>query len=308
VVMGMNSISFGVHLPGNVCYDEVKGFALEAEELGYDSLWYADHLYVRDRDRILECWTTLASLAAVTKRIRLGPLVTCNLFRYPSLLAKMATTVDLISKGRLEVGIGMGWHKGECEAYGVPFPEPKIRQAQFMEALEVLRKMWTEEHASYEGKYYTLREAECWPKPVQKLHPPITIGGTGEILTPKLAAKYANRYNPHPWTCTLERARQHLAILKGKCLETGRKYEDIEKAWFGWVIVSKDEKELEKYREMKRKLLDSSIIGTPSECVEKIQEYVETGMNYFIAYFGQNISSMKLFAQEVRPEINQAYI
>lgn len=117
----MNKISFGVHLPQNVCYDEMREFALEAEELGYDSLWYADHLYFKGGDHLLECWTTLAGLAAVTKRIRLGPLVTCNLFRYPSLLAKMATTVDLISKGRLEVGIGTGWHKGvRCLRYSIP--------------------------------------------------------------------------------------------------------------------------------------------------------------------------------------------
>lgn len=164
--------------------------------------------------------------------------------------------------------------------------------------------MWTEEHTSFEGKYYTIREVECWPKPVQEPYPPITIGGKGETLTPKLAAKYANRYNPHPWTCTPEKARQHLAILKEECLETGRNYGDIEKAWFGWVIVSKEEKELKKSIETKTKVLDSSIIGTPGECIEKVQEYIETGMNYFITYFGQSRSNMKLFAQVI-PKINE---
>lgn len=301
----MTEISFGVHLPQNVGYDGVREFVLEAEELGYDSFWYADKLYFKGGDHLLECWTTFAGLAAATKRIRLGPLVTCNLFRYPSLLAKMATTVDHILNGRLEVGLGAGWHEGECDAYGISFPETRVRQDQFVEALEVLKRMWTEEHASFTGKYYTTREVECWPKPVQKPHPPLTIGGRGEVLTPKLAAKYADRYNPHPWTCMPEKARRYLAILKKRCLEIGRNYEDIKKVWFGTVRVSEDEKELEEIKAKTGTMLDSSIVGAPGECVDKVQEYVEAGINYFIGYFGESRSSMRLFAQEVIPKINQ---
>lgn len=143
------------------------------------------------KEPLLECWTSLSALATITSRLRIGTLVTCNSFRFPSLLAKMASTVDNISGGRLEFGISCGWFKQEHLAYGIRFSSFAIRIQQLREALQIIKKMWTEEISTFDGRYYRLENAINYPKPLQKPHPPIWIGGKNVELL-KLAAEIAN--------------------------------------------------------------------------------------------------------------------
>ena len=154
-------------------------------------------------------------------------MVTCNSFRNPALLAKMAATLDVVSNGRLELGIGAGVQKDEHVAYGMPFPAPRERIARLKESVEIIKKLWTEEKASYEGKYYRVDEAVCEPKPLQKPHPPITIGGSGEKLTLKVAAQHADRFD---WgTLPFEVYKHKLEVLGGHCKSVGRDVREIEK-------------------------------------------------------------------------------
>ena len=157
-------------------YPNVKRIASECEKLEFDSIWLYDHFYPLSppfNKSVLESWTTLTALALETKAIRLGVLVTCNLFRHPSVLAKMSATVDVISGGRLQFGIGAGWYEEECLAYGIQFPKASVRIRRLRESVQIVKKMWTEEKSDFEGRYYRIKDAICEPKPVQKPHPPV---------------------------------------------------------------------------------------------------------------------------------------
>ncbi len=173
--------------------------AQTAERLGFDSIWLFDHFHTYFKpvlETTFECWTSTAALARDTSRIRLGQMVTCNSYRNPALLAKMASTVDVLSHGRLDFGIGAGWYEHEYLAYGYDFPPtPGDRLRMLGEALQVITAMWTEPYASFEGSHYRVSGAINEPKGVQKPHPPIWVGGSGEKVTLKLAAKYGDATN-----------------------------------------------------------------------------------------------------------------
>lgn len=277
-------------------WDQIRKQTKESERLGFHSMWFADHLVLRGPR--LECWTLLSALAPITHTIRLGPLVLCNSFRNPALLAKMAATLDNISEGRLEFGIGAGWHKQEYEAYGYRFPEPRVRVRQLQEGVEILRLMWTERHPTYEGKHFSIKDAECEPWPIQKPHPPITIGGGGEKLTLRVVARYADRCNlmGSVGTC-----RRKLDVLRDHCSSVGRDYEDIEKSLFSYIHLSRNKDDLERsmkniydkselsepfvtwYKDSRQRM----IVGTADECIEKIREFERTGFTFFILRFYQ---------------------
>ena len=175
-------------------YEELLRTWVEAETCGFDSAWLVDHLipdHYPDRpisDPMLECWTTLAALARDTEKIRLGPLVSCNMFRPPQLLAKMAATLDCISEGRLNFAIGSGWLETEHEAYGYGFPTTRLRIERLDEAFDVIMRLWTDERANYKGKYYTLKEAVNYPKPLQIPRPPIYVGAEHQRMVKFAAA------------------------------------------------------------------------------------------------------------------------
>jgi F420-dependent oxidoreductase-like protein len=258
---------------------------------------------------ILECWTTLAALSSLTTRIRLGTMVLCSSFRNPALLAKMAATLDVISGGRLEFGIGAGVQKEEHIAYGLPFPEAKIRIERMKEAVEIIKKMWTEEKTSYKGKYYEINEAICEPKPVQKPHPPITIGGGGEKLTLKVTAQYADRYD-FGYLPSLELYKHKLEVLENYCRAVGRNPQEIEKSCWpgGQVLISHDQKELgEKLLQRKPKRVTIgdfeklNLVGTPDDCLKKLQPYADLGVTHFMLFFGDlpSLDGLRLFAASV---------
>ena len=186
-------------------YAELERFWRVADELGFYGVWNDDHFYgpeavggsvARDyrKDR-LEGWTTLAAMATVVRRARIGCMVTGVTYRHPAVLAKMAVTVDHISGGRLEFGLGAGWHEAEHRGYGIPFPPAGQRVAMLDEALQVIKALWTEDTANFDGTYFRLQDAVCNPKPVQKPHPPIIVAGHGEKKSLRVVARHADEWN-----------------------------------------------------------------------------------------------------------------
>ena len=314
----MNKTKFGVFLPfyafkSPQTFDQLRTVVLECERLGYDSIWLDDHLMYK-KTPILECWTTLSALASLTAKIRLGTMVLCNSYRTPALLAKMVATLDVISNGRLEFGIGAGVQKNEHEAYGIPFPKPSERIDRMKEAVEIIKKMWTEENANYQGKYYTINNAMCQPKPLQTPHPPITIGGSGEKLTLKVAAQHADRYD-WGYVPSLEQYKHKLKILKNHCNAVNRDFQEIGKScWLGGqIFIAQNREEIDEkilqWKPQNVSLEDfkkSSFITTPEECKQKIREYTGLGVTYFMLFFGDlpDTNGLRLFADKVVKTLN----
>jgi F420-dependent oxidoreductase-like protein len=203
----------------------------EAEET-FGGFWMFDH-FVPINGHVegpcMDGWTLLAALAAATQRVRLGLMVGCNGYRHPAVLAKIATTVDQVSGGRLDVGLGAGWFELEFNMYGIPFPPAAERIRRLDEACQVLKLLWTKELADFEGTYYTLKEARHEPKPVQKPYPPFTIGGGGEKLTLRVVARHASIYNAPGGNP--EEVRHKNSVLDAHCIEIGRDPLEIRRSW-----------------------------------------------------------------------------
>jgi len=224
VATAADEITFGVQIAPEGSYDEIVRTAKLVEELGYDHFWLNDHFMpiMGDKDGAnFESWTLLSALAAETQRLRLGILVTGNTYRHPAVLAKMATTVDHVSRGRLNFGIGAGWEEFEHKAYGIPFYSAKERSERLGEALEVITRLWRDEHPSFTGKYYSLSEAPFAPKPVQKPHPPIIVGGQGKQWIMPLVARYADEWNAAVGLSPAD-VRERIATLRTECERLGR--------------------------------------------------------------------------------------
>lgn len=313
----LDEIKFGVFLPfyafrtiktGSVSFNLIRDIVLECERLGYYSVYFDDHLLL-NKMQILECWTTLSALSSVTEKIRLGTMVTCNSFRNPALLAKMAATVDNISNGRLEFGIGSGIQKNEHNAYGFSFPSSKVRIERLSEAVEIIKKMWTEEKASYKGKHYMIRNAVCEPKPTQKPYPPITIGGGGEKLTLKVTAQHADRYD-WGYLSSVEVYENKLKILKKHCESVGRSFNEIEKSCWpaGQLLIGENRKELKKNVSSwlpegvsLEKFMQISFVGTPKDFMKRLQQYIDMNVTHFMLFFADlpDLKSLRLFAENL---------
>jgi len=200
--------------------------AQQAERLGFESVWLFDHFHTvpRPTDEItFESFTSLAALAALTERVRLGQIVICNGFRNPALTAKMAATLDTISGGRFELGIGAGWKRDEWNAYGYGFPETRERLAMLHDALEVVTRMLepgNEVHATYDGRYHSVRDARNVPKPIQPTGMPIMVGGNGPKVTWRLAARYADELNLDG--LSPDEVRAALPTIRSRCEEIDR--------------------------------------------------------------------------------------
>lgn len=268
-------------------YNAIKKMAAQCESLGYYSLWGMDHLtWGRgDKGAVFEVWTLLSALATETRKVRLGTMVACNSFRNPSLTAKIAATLDVISNGRLILGYGAGWKQDEYEAYGFPFPKPSVRVSQMREGVVIIKKLWTGEKSSFEGDFYKIKDAICRPKPIQNPHPPIIIGGGGEKYTLKASAEFGDGWNI--WNAPLEMYKRKVDILTRYCDELDRRIADIEFSWSGNLIIAEDERELnkkiEKYKTQRGSISrQDGIIATYDECVEKLQRYIDLGCTHFI--------------------------
>jgi alkanesulfonate monooxygenase SsuD/methylene tetrahydromethanopterin reductase-like flavin-dependent oxidoreductase (luciferase family) len=287
-------------------FNLTRNIVLESEKLGYHSIWLDDHLMYKDWP-ILESWAALSALSSLTSKIRLGTMVTCSTHRNPALLAKMAATLDVISGGRLELGIGAGIQKQEHIAYGFDFPKLSVRVERLVEALEVIRRLWTDEKANYQGKHYTLKDAVCAPKPLQ-LRPPITVGGSSELLMQKATAPYADRFDCG--LLSIEIYKRKLQFLENQCKQIGRNFNLIEKSCWpsGQILIAQNKTELcEKITQLKptnvslEEFRKTTLFGTPDECIEQLQVYRKLGVTCFMLYFADfpKLDCLRLFAQKV---------
>jgi len=270
--------------------DSLRNVAVKGEDLGYDSFWVMDHFHQiqnvgQPQEPMLEGWVTISVLAGLTSKIKLGTMVTGNTYRHPSVLAKMGATLDVLSKGRLFMGIGAAWNEDEALAYGIPFPPTKERLQRLDEAVQVIRLMWTEDKASFEGKFYQLRGAYCDPKPIQRPHPKILIGGSGEKRTLKTVAKYGDATNLFG---SVETVKGKLEVLREHCRAVGRDYDSITKSKLGRVIIGDREsieKGFERMGGTKERMKEFLTYGTPEQIRQEIEAYREVGIDYLIFSF-----------------------
>ena len=218
-------------VPQDTAWEPMLDVWLAADDIDlYSAGWNFDHFYpILQQDRTGPCfegWTMLAALAGVTRRLRLGVMVTGNPYRHPAVLANMAASLDVISGGRLELGIGAGWNEEESQAYGIDLPPLRERFDRLEEACAVLDLLLTRETASFDGRYSRLTDARCEPKPVQRPRPPIVIGGGGEKRTLRIAAQWADQWNAPG--ATPEVLKHKIDVLHGHCADVGRNPSDIE--------------------------------------------------------------------------------
>jgi F420-dependent oxidoreductase-like protein len=285
------TVRFGVQTPPqNVAYRDVVDVWKEADDLGFDSLFGFDHFMPIFGDRTgpcLEGWTLLAALAAQTKQAKVGLLVTGNTYRYPAVLAKMAATVDHVSNGRLILGIGAGWFEAEHVAYGIPFYTPGGRARRLGEAVQVLKLMMTQTRSNFSGKYYHLKEALCEPKPIQKPHPPILIGGVGPKVLQPIAARYADIWHFFARSGSLEEARALCSGFDAICRRVGR-----------------DPAEVEKSTSLRREQFKGSL----NDVRPHVQKLREVGVRHFIlqlpAPYDRQV--LRRFAKQVMPALREA--
>lgn len=223
--MEKRRLSFGIKTaPQHTTYEDMLRVWLEADQIPViEHAWLFDHFMPLGNDPTgpcLEGWTLLSAYAALTKRLRVGLMVTGNTYRHPAVLANMAATVDIISQGRLDFGIGAGWNELEHTAYGIPLYKPGERIRRLGEACEVIKLLWTQTVTNFDGKYYQLKEARCEPKPVQKPYPPFVIGGSGEQLTLRIVAQYASIWNFAGGST--DEFKHKNTVLDGHCATIGR--------------------------------------------------------------------------------------
>jgi F420-dependent oxidoreductase-like protein len=291
------------------------GIGKKIERLGYDTAWVYDHFHtvpVPTQEATHECWTLMAALAASTDTIRLGQMCTCNSYRLPSYMAKVATTVDVISGGRLEFAIGAGWYEHEYLAYGYEYPRDGIRLAQLDEAVQIIKKMWTENEATFQGKHFSVNGAINQPKPIQRPHPPLWIAGGGERKTLLTVAKYADFSN---FAGSVDVFARKSRILDEHCEAIGRDPSEIGRTVHMLITVVPDEKSFESTmtrvaaqagRSMDAYLAGSqTVAGTSDQVIEQISAYQEAGAMHVVGYFYDAVwgDSIDRFADSVMPAL-----
>lgn len=258
-------------------WDDTLALARHAEQTGWDGVWFADHFMPNAADTsgpTNECWTTLAGLAALVPRVRLGSLVAGNTYRHPAVLAKMAASVDSISNGRLVLGLGSGWQENEHDAYGIPFHTVGGRLRRLEEACEVITRLFANDQSDFEGRYYTLHNAPLAPKPVQR-PVPLLIGGGGEQRTLRIAAKFANEWNT--WG-NPDHLRAKMAVLDQRCEEIGRDPKEIERSANAMLVLTDDASVVERARSGGRPVIAGSI----AQVQETLGQYQAAGVHEII--------------------------
>jgi alkanesulfonate monooxygenase SsuD/methylene tetrahydromethanopterin reductase-like flavin-dependent oxidoreductase (luciferase family) len=277
---------FGIVRNQNLPWETIARHWQVFEELGFDSIWHADH-YQRPsipEAPFLEGWTLLSALAMKTETPRIGILVTSNTFRHPPLLAKQAVTVDHISRGRLELGIGTGWYQAEHERFGVPYPETPELVDRFEEAVVLVDKLLTQEVTTFAGAYYQVHDAPFRPAPLQRPRPPLTLGAHGPRML-RLVARYADRWNSYG---TVEQIRERNARLDDACLTIGRDPETIIRSLYGWTIP-----------------MGVDPWSSPEAFADVVGRYREAGMSEFLmeAPHEEQFPMMERIAADVLPEL-----
>lgn len=315
---------FSLPAPKRIDWPLVRDWAQRAEEMGFDSVWVSDHLFLdlskyggpADRRFAMECFTTLAALSQWTSRVRLGSLVACNDLRSPSLLAKMASTLSVLSKGRFELGMGAGWYEPEYRAAGIPLGSEGARIERLGEAVQVVRGMLSHPSFSFQGRYYRVKDAWTLPQPRSL---PVLIGGKGDRVV-ETAARFADGYNT-AWACTPERYAGRIHLLRTAAAQAGRNAADIRKSVGLLCLPGMDGSELEvrwhRYLAStpggigRGQTLETwrqdKLAGTPGEMVSKIDDFEGSGAEEVILNFGlvpyqiSDASGVEDFIREVRP-------
>jgi F420-dependent oxidoreductase-like protein len=285
-------------------YETMTRVAQMAEEVGFASAWLVDHFHtvpVPSQEVTFECWTSTAALARDTRTIRIGQMVTCNGYRHPALLAKMASTVDVLSHGRLTFGIGAGWYEHEYRAYGYDYPDAPERLRYLHEAIQVIRALWTQEEATFAGTYYQVCGAINQPKGVQKPHIPLLIGGDDEKVTLRLVAQYADACNVGHDPASV---KQKLAILKQHCQRAGRDYESIHRTSSTLCLLADGDEQAFARLPADRKArlgnaVQAALIGSPETIRERLVAYEAAGVQELVLRFveGTNLEALRRFAR-----------
>ena len=279
-------------VPINEQWETIINSANKIEELGYHSLWVYDHFHTvpsPTQDPTYECWSLMAALSQTTSKVRLGQMCTCNSYRNPAYLTKVASTIDVMSGGRLEYAIGAGWYDQEYKAYGYDYPSAGVRLKMLEESLIIYKKMTTEDEASFEGEYYQINKAINQPKPIQKPHPPLWVCGGDEKVTLKLLARYGDYGN---WDVDVEGFINKSNILREHCENENREFSDIGRTLHTNVIIGENQADLdskiEKISEYtsipKDMYLSKPLVGVKNKVFEKIDEFESHGCSYLIAY------------------------
>ena len=302
-------IKFGVRIhQGGYRYEALRDVWREADSLGF----YSASLYDLLNAPTLECWTTISALARETHRIRLVPLALANLYRHPAVLAKMAATLDVISGGRLELGIGAGGDEGDHRASGLYFPDTPTRVAMLEESVEIIKRVWAGP-ATFRGDHYRVDGAICDPAPVQKPRPRILIGGHGERHLLRAVASHADICNMR-FDMSVDDHASKREVLKAHCDRAGRDISEIEISHNANILIAEDRRALDRLLSAQaakrgasvddyRAGLGSAIVGTPDECAEKLSRYVDAGITYFFLLFPHpvELDQLRLFAESVMP-------
>jgi F420-dependent oxidoreductase-like protein len=290
----MPDIFFGYHMPNfsfpelppEKLFDHVADLACAAEDAGVDLVTVMDHFYQirgvgQETEPMLEAYTTLGALAARTRRIKLGTLVTGVTYRNPALLVKQVTTLDTISSGRAILGIGAAWNEDEHRGYGIEFPPVRERMDRLNEALQIARLMFSEDRPSFAGRFYRIDAALNVPRPIQRGGPPILIGGAGEKRTLRMVAKYADM--SHWFGGSLEELKRKRGILEGYCSEIGRDPSHIFKLIGAPVLLAENEREIEQLRQRipPERLAMIGQPSTPEQAAERLRPYVDAGFSGF---------------------------
>jgi len=303
---------FGVVLHVSATYahwDGLLAISREAERLGYDSIWVTDHLVSPSgRPHALEAWTVLSALASCVPRVRLGTYVLCNQFRHPSMLAKMASTLDNISGGRLELGIGAGYLKNEHVAFGFDWDRHSVRVERLRETLEIVRRLWTEDIVSYGGPHFRIKDATLEPKPLQKPHPPLWVGGNSSKIM-RSVAELGDGWIPV--LPTPSQLANGVSRIKQGMEQLGRDATGLQVAYggSGCLVIARDTDTVKRMaeplvRSSGRPIEESAcLIGTPRQCVQRIEQYEEAGAQNIVAGFYDfpSLDGMRLFAETVIP-------
>jgi len=312
----MSELKFGWHMPsfpvdgssGPAFVDQIHR-TLSRIHPYFDSVWVDDHMmpwaeWQSNDTPYMECTTTIAYFAAAYPTLKFGASVLCQSYRNPGLLAKTAANLQLLTGGRFLFGIGAGWMEEEYHAYNFDFPKPSVRIAQLEEAVQIVKKLWTESPASFEGTYYRIQNAYCEPRPDPV--PPLLIGGGGEQLTLRVVAKHADWWNIPGGT--YENYAHKLDVLRGHCAAVGRDYDEIVKTWSA-EAVALAETEAEAQRIAARSpYSQDSIVGTPAQVAEQLQAFVNLGVEVLIVrpLDFPNTEGIEMFAREVMPRLSNS--
>ncbi len=296
-------------IPPENQWDTILKASKDIEDLNYESVWVYDHFHTvpsPTQDPTFECWSLMAALSQVTDSVRIGQMCTCNSYRNPAYLTKVASTIDSMSGGRLEFAIGAGWYDQEYKAYGYEYPSAGVRLKMLEEALQIYIAMNTKDKASFEGEYYSITNAINQPKPLQKPYPPLWVCGGGEKVTLKLLAKYGDYGN---WDVDINGFIHKSEILKEHCEQQNREYSEIKKTLHTNVVIGENQKDLNnKLNKItkvtgipKEMYINKPLVGTVDKVFDTIDEFKSIECAYIIAYVPDIVwgNSLEILSQKI---------